>query len=81
MTKQIAVRLPEEIVGFVDGLIAKGQASSRAEVVTRALEREHRRAMAARDVAILARIGDDPDMQHLAEHLAGASPPGRLEDA
>jgi hypothetical protein len=39
-------------------------------VVTRALERERRRAVAERDVAILARAGDDSDMDALAEHAA-----------
>jgi Arc/MetJ-type ribon-helix-helix transcriptional regulator len=72
MSKQIAVRLPEDIVEFVDGLVHEGQAHSRAEVVTRALERERRRAVAARDAAILARAGDDPDMDSLARHVAGA---------
>jgi hypothetical protein len=37
-----------------------GQASSRAAVVTRALTRERRREIAARDVAILASLGTDP---------------------
>ena len=71
MSKQIAVRLPEDIVDFVDGLISSGEASSRAVVVNRALERERRRAIAARDAAILARMGDDPEMQRLAEKAVG----------
>lgn len=69
MTKQIAVRLADDLVGFVDDLVSDGKASSRAEVVTRALERERRRAAAARDAEILERGGDDADMQHLAEYL------------
>jgi len=73
MSKQIAVRLPEEIVDFVDGLVAEGKARSRAAVVNRALERERRRAVAARDVAILSRVGDDPDLDGLAEHVVDAS--------
>lgn len=72
MSKQIAVRLPDEIVEFVDGLVSEGNAKSRAAVVHRALERERRRAMAARDVAILSGAGDDPDMDSLAEHVAHA---------
>ncbi len=70
MTRQIAVRLPEEIVDFVDGLVSEGKANSRASVVNRALERERRRAMAAKDVAILIEVGDYPDMDRLAEHAA-----------
>jgi len=71
MSKQIAVRLPDDIVEFVDGLVRQEQASSRADVVTRALERERRRAVAARDAAILAQAGEDRDMASLARHVAG----------
>ncbi len=70
MSKQIAVRLPDDLVEFVDGLISDGEATSRAMVVHRALQRERRRAIAARDAAILARTGDYPDMRRLAEHVA-----------
>ena len=38
MTTQIAVRLPDEIVEFLDQLVAQGDAKSRAAAVTRALE-------------------------------------------
>ncbi len=69
MTKQIAVRLPEDIVDFIDGLVSEGKANSRAVVVNRALERERRRAVAAQDVAILSRADDDPDMDSLAQHI------------
>lgn len=72
MTKQIAVRLPDDLVDFVDTLIKDGKASSRATVVTRALERERRRAIAAQDAAILERAGADADMDRLAEQVAGA---------
>lgn len=72
MSKQIAVRLPEDIVDFVDELVRDGQAGSRAIVVRRALERERRRSVAARDAEILARGGVDADMDSLAEHVAQA---------
>jgi Arc/MetJ-type ribon-helix-helix transcriptional regulator len=68
MSKQIAVRLPDELVAFVDEVVASGQARSRAGVVTRALERERRRAIAARDAAILAHSGSDPELDGLAEY-------------
>jgi Arc/MetJ-type ribon-helix-helix transcriptional regulator len=70
MSKQIAVRLPDELVEFVDELVDAGAGSSRAGVVKRALEREHRRALAARDAEILARTGADPELAGLAEHTA-----------
>lgn len=72
MSTQIAVRLPEELVEFVDRLVADGRAASRAAVVTRALHRELRREIAARDAAILAADSlPDDDMDALAEHAAG----------
>ena len=66
---QIAVRLPEELVEFIDRLVADGRASSRAAVVSQALQRERRRELAARDAAILAVNGDD-DLDVLAQHAA-----------
>lgn len=68
MSKQIAVRLPEELVEFVDSVVAHGEQHGRAAVVTRALERERRRAIAARDAEILATTGPDPDMASLAHY-------------
>ena len=71
MSKQIAVRLPEELVAFVDDVVPNsGTEPSRAAVVTRALERERRRAIAARDAEILAHTGQDPELAGLAEHAA-----------
>lgn len=70
MGKQIAVRLSDELVAFVDGVVESGEERSRAAVVTRALERERRRVAAARDIAILARAGSDPELEGLAEHAA-----------
>ena len=63
MSIQIAVRLPDEVVAFIDELVSHGEAASRAQVVSRALERERRRRGAERDAAIYAadRTSDDPD--------------------
>lgn len=71
MSKQIAVRLPDELVTFVDEIVASGDERSRAAVVKRALERERRREIGARDAAILAGTGPDPELEGLAEHAAG----------
>lgn len=71
MSKQIAVRLPDDLVAFLDRLVRDGQVSSRAAVVSRALERERRRETAARDAAILAQTDEDPDLDSLAEYVAG----------
>lgn len=71
MTRQIAVRLPDDLVAFVDDAVSSGSARSRAALVTRALERERRRAAAARDASILAERGIDPDLEALARYAAG----------
>jgi len=71
MSKQIAVRLSDELVDFVDAVVGAGTEPSRAAVVTRALERERRRAIAARDAEILARTGEDPELADLAGHALG----------
>jgi antitoxin MazE3 len=54
MTIQIAVRLPDDIVKFVDQQVADGSAPSRAVVVARALEHERRRHVAQKDAQIYA---------------------------
>jgi len=71
MSTQIAVRLPDELVDFVDERVRAGGARSRAAVLAQALERERRRAVAERDAEILARSGPDPELAGLAEHAAG----------
>ncbi len=70
MTVQIAVRLPDDIVAFVDEQVSSGAASSRAAVVARALEHERRRASAERDAAIYAAIAQPGDLDELATWAA-----------
>ena len=71
MSTQIAVRLPDDTVAFLDRLVSEKKAASRAEIITRALERERRREMAARDAAILAESGEDPDLAGLIRYMTG----------
>lgn len=71
MSKQIAVRLSDELVDFVDTIVHNGDGRSRAAVVTRALERERRRMTAAGDAKILAESGPDANLTALADHTAG----------
>jgi len=71
MSKQIAVRLADDLVEFVDEIVGAGMEPSRAAVVARALERERRRVIAGRDAGILAATGPDPELAGLAEHVAG----------
>ncbi len=61
MTTQIAVRLPEELVAFVDEQVANGSASSRADLITRALTRERRRIRTIADIGILTSSEPDED--------------------
>lgn len=61
MARQLTVRLPEDLVAFIDARVERGSASSRAAVVAAAIERERRREIAERDAAILAGISDDVD--------------------
>jgi Arc/MetJ-type ribon-helix-helix transcriptional regulator len=70
MTRQIAVRLPEDLVEFIDRMVEAGQASSRAEVVARAVQRERRRQVAGRDAAILAGAAPDREFDPLSGFAA-----------
>lgn len=71
MSTQIAVRLPDDMVRFVDHLIETGRGSSRAAVITRALDRERRHEMAVQDATIYAESGEDTDMTDLVRYLSG----------
>jgi len=70
MKRQIAVRLPEDIVAFIDKTVAEGHGRSRAGVLVDLLERERRRRRAAEDVAILIATASDPDLDSLARYAA-----------
>lgn len=70
MSTQIAVRLPDELVEFIDATVASGTASSRAAVVASAVERELRRHIAAQDAQILAGLRSDSDLDDLANFAA-----------
>ncbi|MHB1171922.1 MAG: ribbon-helix-helix domain-containing protein [Lacisediminihabitans sp.] len=66
MSKQITIRLPDDLVEFLDDLVASGAEASRASIVTRALKRERRRSAAMRDVEILKNSPVDPDLDAFA---------------
>lgn len=65
------MRLPEELVAFMDRQVHDGRAASRAAVVAAAIERERRREIAERDAAILAAAGDVDGLDELARFAAG----------
>ena len=75
MSTQIAVRLSDDMVAFIDDLVSRGEGASRAAVVSRALERERRRTIAERDAAILAGEAPDADLDRLAEFAAATPMP------
>jgi Arc/MetJ-type ribon-helix-helix transcriptional regulator len=70
MTIQIAVRLPDDIVEYVDQQVTSGSAASRAAVVTRALERDRRRHVAEQDAQIYA-SSRQGDLDELASWAVG----------
>ena len=72
MTTQIAVRLPEEMVAFLDHSVAAGEAPSRAALVGAAIEREMRRRAAARDVRILKETDPGDDLDELVSWSVGS---------
>ncbi|MER7273230.1 hypothetical protein ABT369_02115 [Dactylosporangium sp. NPDC000244] len=72
MTTQIAVRLPEDLLEYIDEEVASGASASRAAVVTRALIRDRRRTIAERDARIYATPagGDEDGLDNLAAWAA-----------
>ncbi len=50
MSIQIALRLPDDVVKYIDAEVAAGRAKSRSDVVARFVERDRRRIRAAEDV-------------------------------
>jgi len=67
MTVQIAIRLPDDMVAFLDKAVATGNAPSRAALVARAVEREMRRQVAERDATILRERGTTDDLDALVD--------------
>lgn len=69
VSTQIAVRLPERLVAFLDEMIERGEASSRAEIVKKALMKYERRVLAERDAEIYRTAGDsDPELDAWLNH-------------
>jgi len=70
MSTQIAVRLPDEMVRFMDRRVAAGEAPSRAALVAAAVEREMRRQLAEEDAEVLTRVGPADDLDDLVSWSA-----------
>ena len=73
MSTQIAIRLPDEAVAFVDAQVASGGAKSRADFIWRAIRREQRRLVAERDAEIYAVEAPDLDLDAFVAHTAHRS--------
>lgn len=69
MSTQIAVRLPDELVAYVDRLVAEG-AGSRAAVVARALNLYQQQLRGEQDARILEESGDYDDFDELVGHVS-----------
>jgi Arc/MetJ-type ribon-helix-helix transcriptional regulator len=69
MSTQIAVRLPDDLVEYVDALVREG-AGSRAVVVTRALNLYQQQLRGEQDARILEESGDYDDFDELVGHLS-----------
>ena len=69
MSTQIAVRLPDELVAYVDSLVSAG-AGSRAAVVARALNLYQRQLNGERDARILVESGDYDDFDQMVGHAS-----------
>jgi Arc/MetJ-type ribon-helix-helix transcriptional regulator len=77
-TTQIAVRLDDKYVAFLDEQVKAGKARSRAEIVESALERELRRRLDEEDLRILLAHRDEPD--ELDEWVSVAAATADLSD-
>ncbi|MBX9245507.1 hypothetical protein ICW40_11910 [Actinotalea ferrariae] len=75
MSTQIAVRLPDEMVAFLDRAVAEGKAPSRAALVASAVEREMRRLLAEHDAETLRRQGSADDLDDLVRWTATHAQP------
>ncbi|MBH0778693.1 YlcI/YnfO family protein [Nocardia bovistercoris] len=71
MSKQITIRLPDELVDFVDAEVAAQHCASRAALVAAALEHYRERAIGEAIVAGYANIPDGAD-EDLDEFLSAA---------
>lgn len=78
MSTQIAVRLPDELVAYVDLAVASGRVKSRAELVSRLIARDARRQRAEDDLQLLIKAGALEDLDALAMVKATSATP--IED-
>lgn len=73
MSIQIAVRLPDDLVAYVDQAVAEGRVKSRADLVARLIARDARRQRAEEDLQRLVEQGSLYDKEMLAIVSASAT--------
>lgn len=76
MSTQIAVRLPDEQVAFLDREVSSGHAGSRAELVSKALRRMERECIATHDLEVIIASGGNPysELEGMLEQLVSTYP-------
>jgi metal-responsive CopG/Arc/MetJ family transcriptional regulator len=69
MSTQIAVRLQDDAVHYLDSQVAEGKAASRADLIDRLIDRERRRQRDLNDLEIMRKAGfaGYPDLAGVAE--------------
>ncbi len=75
MSIQIAVRLPDDLVAYVDQAVAQGRVRSRADLVARLIARDARRQRAEQDLQRLIEQGALQDDEMLAIAIATSAAP------
>ncbi len=76
MSTQIAVRLPDAQVAFLDSEVSQGHARSRAELVSKALRRMERERIATRDLELIIASGGNPysELEGMLDQLVATYP-------
>lgn len=75
ISTQIAVRLPDDLVAYVDQAVAEGRVKSRAEFVTRLIARDAQRRRAEEDLQRLIEAGALDDVDAFAMARATSATP------
>jgi Arc/MetJ-type ribon-helix-helix transcriptional regulator len=63
MTVQITVRLPDQLVAWIDQEVAEGRATSRTNGIAKVLARAKRRQRSERDLLVMLNASPDPDRE------------------
>jgi Arc/MetJ-type ribon-helix-helix transcriptional regulator len=73
MSHQIVIRIPDDLLAFVDDLVDRGSISSRASFAREAMERERRRLLAEADIVILRTSTPNDDLDTITRAVSGTS--------